>query len=271
MNIVSILITAGLVGAVGLLVGLFLGVSDLFLKVETNELEVKVRECLPSNNCGGCGYASCDALAKEMALGNAPVNACVVGGQPVADSIASILGKEAAKSVRRVAHVRCSGSCDVALRKADYVGVNDCRYAALSPSASGKGCAFGCMGFGSCVSACSFGGISIVDGLARIDTDKCRGCGECAAACPKGIIEIVEYKSRVLVNCVSTDKLKEVKNVCGAGCIGCGVCSKICPQKAIKMENNLPVVDPSLCTGCGVCAQKCPTKVLLPLTVQNEI
>ncbi len=270
MDMVSILITAGLVGAVGLLVGLFLGISGIFLKVPANELESKVRECLPSNNCGGCGYASCDALAKEIALGNAPVNACVVGGDAVAESIAQILGKKAEKSVRRVAHVKCLGSCDVAKRTADYVGVRDCRVAALSPSAGGKGCYYGCIGFGSCVEVCSFNGIKVIDGLARIDADKCRGCGECARVCPKGIIEIVDYKKMPLVSCVSRDRLKDVKNVCGAGCIGCGICEKLCPEKAIKMENNLPSVDLSLCSGCMTCANKCPSKVISSFVLQNE-
>lgn len=270
MDLTLILITAGLVGTVGLLVGLFLGISNIFLKVEVNETQVKVRECLPSGNCGGCGYASCDALAKEMTEGNAPVNACIVGGQPVADSIAAILGKEAGESIKRVAHVRCAGSCEVAPRKADYVGIRDCRAAALSPSAGGKGCTYGCMGFGSCVAACSFGGITVENGIARIDAEKCRGCGECVKVCPKGIIEIVDYKSQVLVSCVSKDKLKEVKNVCKVGCIGCGVCAKLCPSKAIKIENNLPVVDASLCTGCGTCIAKCPSKVLSGMLMQNE-
>ena len=37
------------------------------LKVEVDEKEVAVREALPGNNCGGCGYPGCDGLAKAIA------------------------------------------------------------------------------------------------------------------------------------------------------------------------------------------------------------
>lgn len=67
-----------------------------------DEKEVAVRECLPGNNCGGCGFAGCDALAKAIAAGEAPVGACPVGGQPVADKIASIMGVEAGAGRNRL-------------------------------------------------------------------------------------------------------------------------------------------------------------------------
>ncbi len=264
MDYIAIIIAAAVVGGVGLFVGLFLGFSGKALEVKVNETEVKVRECLPSANCGGCGYASCDALAKEIAEGNAPVNACLVGGAPVAQQIAEIMGTTAGESVRLVAHVRCSGTCNVALKAAEYTGIHDCRMASMVPSRTGKGCAYGCMGYGTCAATCPKGAISIVDGIAHIDTDLCVGCGACARMCPNHIIEIIEYDSSTVVDCSSHDKLKAVKEVCSAGCIGCGVCAKLCPEKAITMENNLPVIDHKLCTGCGTCGLKCPTKAIKP-------
>ena len=48
----GIIIAASIVGGVGILIGLFLGISGEKLKVEVNEKEVAVRECLPGNNCG---------------------------------------------------------------------------------------------------------------------------------------------------------------------------------------------------------------------------
>ena len=262
MNITAILIGAGIVGVLGLFVGVFLGFSEKIFKVEVNETEERVLECLPSNNCGGCGFASCAALAKEIAAGNAPVNACIVGGNQVSAQIAEILGKEALEAVRFVAHVKCHGSCDVAGRVTDYSGIRDCRYAVLAPGASGKGCLYGCMGLGSCVQVCDNEAISVVNGIAVVNEEKCFGCGECARACPKGLIEVIEYKERVVVSCASKDKLKEVKSVCSVGCIGCGVCAKLCKSGAIKMENNLPVFDAELCTSCGICIEKCPVKIL---------
>lgn len=262
MNLIPVLIGAAIVGAVGLFVGLFLGFSERIFKVEVNEQEEKILEVLPSNNCGGCGYASCAALAKEMALGNAPVNACIVGGNEVSAKIAEILGKEALEAARYVAHVKCVGNCDVASNITEYSGIKDCRYAVISPKGSGKGCIYGCMGLGSCVDVCEKEAISVINGVAVVDESKCFGCGECARACPKGLIEVLEYKERTVVSCASKDKLKEVKSVCASGCIGCGVCAKLCKSGAIRMENNLPVFDDALCTNCGICVEKCPSKVI---------
>ena len=264
MDFVTILITAGVIGGVGLVVGLFLGFAGKALHVEVNELEVKVRECLPSNNCGGCGYASCDALAKAIAAGEAAVNTCPVGGEPVGKQIAAIMGTEAGESVKKVAHVRCAGTCEASPKKSEYTGIADCRAAALAPSKSGKGCIYGCMGYGSCASVCPKNAITVIKGVAHIDEDLCVGCGACAKVCPNGLIEIIEAGTFTVVDCSSKDKLKAVKEVCSAGCLSCGVCAKLCPEKAITMVNNLPQIDRSRCVGCGTCNQKCPTKAIKP-------
>ncbi len=67
------------------------------------------------------------------------------------------------------------------------------------------------------------------------------------------------------VLCNSLDKGAVVRKICKVGCIGCGICVKQCPYEAIKMQNNLAVVDSSICIEkCDnpVCIEKCPTKVL---------
>ena len=75
MNITAIIIAAVVVAAVGIIVGFGLGIFGEAFKVEVDEREAAVREELPGNNCGGCGYAGCDALAKAIAAGEATVNA----------------------------------------------------------------------------------------------------------------------------------------------------------------------------------------------------
>ena len=65
-----------IVGAVGLFIGLFLGIAGIKFKVEVDEKEEAVLGVLPGNNCGGCGYAGCSGLAAAIAKGEAPVNAC---------------------------------------------------------------------------------------------------------------------------------------------------------------------------------------------------
>ena len=42
-----------------------------------------------------------------------------------------------------------------------------------------KSCNYGCMGFGSCVKACPFDAIHIVDGIAKVDPEACKACGKC--------------------------------------------------------------------------------------------
>ena len=82
MNVTAIIIAALVVGAVGIILGFFLGISGEKFKVEVDPREEAILEVLPGNNCGGCGYPGCDGLAKAIAEGKAPVNACPVGGAP---------------------------------------------------------------------------------------------------------------------------------------------------------------------------------------------
>ena len=65
----GILIATAIVGAVGLFIGLFLGIAGIKFKVDVDEREEKVLEALPGNNCGGCGYAGCSGLAAAIAKG----------------------------------------------------------------------------------------------------------------------------------------------------------------------------------------------------------
>lgn len=258
----EIIIAAAIVGGTGILIGLFLGLSGEKLKVEVDEKEVAVREALPGNNCGGCGYAGCDGLAAAIAKGEAPANGCPVGGEAVAQQIAEIMGVEIEAGVRKAAFVKCSGNCNVAKNNYAYSGAIDCQMAAMVTNGGPKACNYGCLGLGSCVKACEFGGISIVDGVAVIDRDKCKGCGQCVAACPKNLIEIRPITGIANVVCSSKDKGKAVMDVCTVGCIGCTLCEKQCEVGAITMVDNIPVIDATKCIGCGKCAEKCPKKII---------
>ena len=90
MNIGAIIAATVLVAAVGLFIGIFLGVAGNKFAVEVDEKEVAVREALPGNNCGGCGFAGCSGLAAAIAKGEAAVNTCPVGGEEVGKKIAAI-------------------------------------------------------------------------------------------------------------------------------------------------------------------------------------
>lgn len=261
--ITGIIVAAVVVGCVGIILGFFLGIAGEKFKVETDPREDAILEVLPGNNCGGCGYAGCSGLAAAIAKGEAPVNQCPVGGEPVAAKIGEIMGVSAGASVKKVAFVKCAGTCEKAKQDYEYTGVEDCAAMAFVPNGGPKSCNYGCLGFGNCVKACPFDAIHVVDGIAKVDPKVCKACGKCVAACPKHLIELVPYEAMHLVQCSSKDKGKDVMSACSVGCIGCHLCEKNCPSDAIHVVDNIAYIDQEKCTGCGICAEKCPKKIIL--------
>ena len=82
---VIIIVTTLVIAVIGIAVGYGLVYTGKKFYVEVDEREAAVRECLPGNNCGACGYAGCDAMAAAIVSGEAPANGCPVGGAPVAE------------------------------------------------------------------------------------------------------------------------------------------------------------------------------------------
>ena len=263
MSITGIILAAVIVGGTGLFIGVFLGVAGKKFAVEVDEKEEAVLGCLPGNNCGGCGYAGCSGLAAAIAKGEAPVNQCPVGGAPVAEKISAIMGVEAGSSERQVAFVKCAGTCDKAKQEYEYYGIHDCVMVNMMQDGGPKACSHGCLGEGSCVQACPFDAIHVVDGVAVVDKESCKACGKCVAVCPKHLIELVPYKQKHLVQCSSKDKGKKVMDACSVGCIGCKKCEKTCKFEAVKVEDNIAHIDYSICKDCGLCAKECPKKIIL--------
>lgn len=267
----GVIIATVVVGVTGLILGIFLCYFSEKFAVPVDEKEAEVREALPGNNCGGCGFAGCDGLAAAIAKGEAPVNGCPVGGEPVARVIGKIMGVDVKESVRRAAYVRCLGNCEIAKKSYEYTGPEECALAARTPGGGGKACIYGCLGFGDCVKACQFGAIDIVDGIAVINQDACKACTQCVAACPRSLIEMVPVTAREIVSCRSEDPGKDVMKVCGTGCIGCGICVKQCEFGAVTVKNHLAYIDQDKCTHCGKCAEKCPKKVIKPASASEAL
>lgn len=259
----GIIIAALIVGAIGIFIGLFLGVAGLKFKVEVDPKEEAVLGALPGNNCGGCGFAGCSGLAAAIAKGEAPVNACPVGGEAVGNKIAEIMGVAAEASEPMAAYVHCQGDCNKAKSDYVYTGVQDCRMAAFVPNGGPKTCNSGCLGFGNCVKVCPFDAIHVVNGVAVVDTEKCKACGKCVAECPKHLISMVPKKAEIKVACSSTDRGPIAMKACDVACIGCGLCVKACPNQAIRVEEFHAIIDYDKCTGCGACKEKCPKKAIV--------
>ena len=163
--------------------------------------------------------------------------------------------------MKKTAFVHCQGDCDKTVQKAHYSGIADCNDLAVVPGGTEKACPYSCCGYGSCVKACAFDAIHVVNGVAVVDKEKCTACGACIKACPKALISFVPYKKKYIVACKNLLKGKQVKDACSIGCIACGICEKNCPFDAIHVLNDLAVMDEK-CKDCGICAQKCPTSAI---------
>lgn len=263
MNVGAIMAATVLVAAVGLFIGVFLGIAGKKFAVETDEREIQVREVLPGNNCGGCGYPGCDGLAAAIAKGEAPVNACPVGGEPVGKVIAQIMGQEIVAAVRQTAFVKCTGTCEKTKENFIYTGIENCEMMEFIPGTGAKACSYGCLGFGSCVKVCPFDAVHIINGVAVVDREACKACGKCVAKCPRNLIELVPYSQEVMVGCSSAEKGKAVTEACEAGCIGCKKCEKNCPAGAIVVKDFCAHIDYSKCINCGKCKEVCPRDCIL--------
>lgn len=262
MNITEILIAVGIVAVIALIIGIILGIAEKVFHVDVNEKEEAIREALPGSNCGGCGFAGCDAMAAAIANGEAKSTGCPVGGMPVAEKIASILGEEVGDIQKMVAYVKCDGHS--AKRKTDYnyVGIDSCTYAAMMPGSGPYSCKFGCLGYGTCAKVCPQSAIRIIDKKAVVDESLCVACGKCIKACPHSLIELVPADSHYRVQCNSHVKGKDVREACTSGCISCKVCEKKCPTGAIQVIDNVARIDYSKCDNFGICAKECPRKII---------
>jgi len=249
--------------ALALLAAFGLAMAARIFAVPHNPKAEEIEEALPGANCGACSLPGCSELAKRIAEGKADIDACPVGGEPIARTIASIMGKEfAGGGDRQVALVLCKGSDQVAQKRYFYNGVHDCNSAALVFGGD-KACTYGCLGLGTCAGVCPFGAIDMLPGgLAKVDPEKCTGCTKCISACPKGIIKMVPAKRQLHILCSSHDKGGVARKNCKVACIGCMKCVKAAPEGAINMDNFLAVVDYQFEIPAEVAAE-CPMNTIV--------
>lgn len=252
----------GVVGGLGLLFGALLSFASKVFHVKVDYKVEAVRAALPGANCGACGFPGCDGLAADIALNDGPVNGCPVGGQPVADKVAEIMGKVADAGSKEVACVMCQGNPDRAKERFEYNGPKDCRVNA-SLAGGSKACTFGCLGCGTCQDYCQFDAIDMIDGLAVINKEKCTACRKCVEVCPKKVIDMVPYAQEVIVKCHNTEPGKAVRAKCSVGCIACNICAKTVPE-AFVVENNLAKTIFPFEADPMPAALKCPTGCIYP-------
>ena len=250
-----------LLAALGFIFGLGLFIASKKFAVETDPRIEEIADILPGANCGACGRTGCFNFAEALVHGSDEVGQCAANSAEDRCRIATILGVELSdEGEKKVAVVLCQGAR--AVEKYRYAGIKECRAAALIHGGQ-KECAYGCLGFGTCVAACPFGAITMRDGLPVIDEERCTACGKCVSVCPHQLIEIHPVSHSVFVKCKSKDLGKIVNKICDTGCIACKKCEKECPVDAIHVENKLAVIDYEKCTACGKCVKVCPNNTIV--------
>lgn len=269
----TILFSILVMGGIAALVAVLLYFASRFFHIQEDSRKTDVEGMLPGVNCGACGYPGCSGLASALVQGADAGDIsglfCPPGGNETMGKIAGYFGLSASTAVKQVAVLRCGGSCQASPAKVEFDGPESCAVAHALFAGEG-GCAFGCLGEGDCVRACTFGAM-IMDkttGLPVIDAEKCTACLACVKACPRNLIQMRPYGNegkRVWVNCRNTEKGALARKNCSVACIACGKCVKVCDEiaKAITMENNLASINPEICTSCGACVPACPTGAIL--------
>ncbi len=238
-----LILSVAVVIGIGVILGLVIGIAAKVFAVEQDPKIEVVTELLPGANCGACGFAGCSDFAKALVTGEAKPGACPVSSSEDLTNISAELGVKPGTEEKQVAIVMCGGDSKNAKQAAVYNGVNDCKSAALVSSGA-KGCAYGCLGYGTCANKCSFGAIEITENnLAIVHPELCVGCRHCVAACPKNIIKMVPAEAEVHVYCSSPEKGVAKKKVCSVSCIGCRKCVKNADEGEMNINGFLASVN----------------------------
>lgn len=231
-----------ILGGVGLVFAVFIAMAYWKLRVYEDPRIDAVTALLPGANCGACGFPGCRGFAEQAVAGKVQPAGCNVISGDGAAAIASYLGVDAGQANKRVARVLCAGGTNVAVKQAEYRGLQTCG-AAAAVAGGGKGCAWGCLGFGDCASVCTFGAITINRfGLPVVDPVKCTACGDCVSACPKNLFQITPLDQRLLVQCRSQIEGDDALASCAVACTACGKCVLDAAPGLVSLERGVAVV-----------------------------
>jgi Na+-translocating ferredoxin:NAD+ oxidoreductase subunit B len=243
MTFGGVLLAVAILGGISLLFGALITLSGRkFYVWEDPRIDV-VTGLLPGSNCGACGEAGCRAFAEALVDGRVRPAGCTVMGEPDRADVAAYLGVDAGVAEKRVARLLCAGGSDVAPRKATYRGIGSCA-AAVSASGGGKGCAWGCVGFGDCAVSCTFDAIAMnAHGLPVVDPDRCTACNDCVVACPLDLFTLMPVEHRLLVQCRNLLEGDAATSVCAVACNACGRCVLDAPAGLITIRQGLAVID----------------------------
>ncbi len=257
----AIIFTAvGFMAALGLLLATLLVLANRRLFVFEDPRIEQVEDLLPKANCGACGTAGCRPFAEMLVQGETEPGKCTVNSRSMNQIIADFLGVPLGAGEKRVARLACAGGGNVAYVRATYSGLPSCRAAALV-AGGGRGCAWGCLGFGDCEAVCDFQAIRMnTQGLPVVIEDQCTACGDCVTVCPKDLFSLQPVSHRLWVACKNLEFGDLAEHQCEVACTACGRCVQDSPEGLIQIQDNLAVIDYSKNTlASTVAIERCPT------------
>lgn len=242
----TVVIAVIALGGLTLLLALMLVVANRKLYVYEDPRIDMVEDMLPHANCGACGFPGCRPFAEAVVLGKILPGKCSVSSEEGRLAIATYLGVDLGSEEKQVARLACAGGTNVARNKASYQGIASCTAAALV-SGGGKGCFWGCLGYGDCQTVCDFDAISMNEhSLPVVDLNKCTACGDCVEVCPKDLFSLQPISHQLWVACKNLEKGEDILEDCQVGCTACGRCAMDAKGDLIVMQNNLPVINYAL-------------------------
>jgi len=260
MSIITAIIA---LGGLTLLLAIMLIAANKKLYVYEDPRIENVEDMLPHANCGACGYPGCRPFAEALVHGKSLPGKCTVSTDEGRQTIAEFLGVDLGAEEKQVARLACAGGTNVAINRAEYVGIESCQAAALV-SGGGKGCFWGCLGHGDCEVVCDFDAISMDEhGLPIVDTEKCTACGDCVEVCPKDLFSLQPISHKLWVACKNLEHGETVLEDCQVGCTACGKCAMDAGGELISMQNNIPVINYAENHNTQKPIQRCPTGAIV--------
>jgi Na+-translocating ferredoxin:NAD+ oxidoreductase subunit B len=240
--------------------------SSAWRKLKKTEPETQaIAAMLPGYDCGLCGKQDCRSYALAIDQEGADPALCGPGGQSLESRLRARLGERPGdpRALALRAVVRCGGRRGAAAEDYPYDGLPSCR-SAVELYGGPKLCEEGCLGFGSCVSACPALAIRIVKGLAVVDPALCTGCGACIKSCPTGVIELIPREQAWYVACSSHRDPELRSGDCSSACTACGECARVSVRGEFALAGNLASENPDIQSSrWQEIAERCPSRCIV--------
>ncbi len=220
---------------------------------------------LPGYDCSLCGYVDCHSYAVAVDMEGADPALCSPGGVRLESRLRSFLSTrpDDARSRSMRAVVRCGGSRRYVAANFIYDGRSGCR-SVIELYGSPKRCREGCVGLGSCLTACPLDAIHMVSDIAVVNPAICTGCGECVRICPTGVISLVPKDITWYVACSSKRDSESKLADCSVACTACGECSKLSWRSEFLVEGHLAKENNDVVGGkWQEIAEQCPTRAIM--------